>query len=167
VVYLKHKSRRGNTKFTGNRPDNTRVNNHLKNYHDRDYFHYYLKGVIEEDVDDNNWTVKLYGDIGQRHINKKTGDLILNTVPYKPLLQKGTKVLCKNGGFHKQGYTENNIRWEATIIDILPDDKYNVVFNINAVEADMNKQSLGRPRENKATIVSLVDIILLKPSLKC
>jgi hypothetical protein len=166
VVYLKHKSRRGKSKFTGNRPDNTRVNNYLKEFHDRDYFHYYLKGLVEDETE-TDWVIKLYGDLGMRNINKKTGDLILNSAPYKPLLSKGTKVLCKNGGFHDLNYREANVRWVATIIDILPDEKYNVIFTINSLEADMNKQSLGRPRENKAKILSLTDLILLKPSLGC
>jgi hypothetical protein len=166
VVYIKTKSRRGKTKYTGNRIDYTNSNNFLKEFYDRDYFHYYLKGLIEEETD-TEWKIKLYGNLGYRTINKIGGDIILNTVPYVSQVRKGTKVLCKSGGFLKQGYVESNMRWEATILESLPNEKYNVIFTINSIEANMNRQSLGRPRRNQSQIIGLTEMILQKRIVGC
>ena len=42
------------------------------------------------------------------------------------------------------GYEESNVRWEANIVEILEDDKVVVLFNINTMELNLNRDSLGR-----------------------
>ena len=166
VVYIKTKSRRGKTKYTGNSTDYTNSNNFLKEFYDRDYFHYYLKGLIEDETE-TEWKIKMYGNLGYRTIKKIGGNIVLNTIPYNSQVRKGIKVLCKSGGFVKQGYNETNMLWEATVLESLPNDKYNVIFTINSVEANMNRQSLGRPRKNQSRIIDLSEMILLKLIGKC
>ena len=75
--------------------------------------------------------------------------------------------MCKNGGLLKTGYNEDNVMWKATILNVLSDERYNILFSINSIEANLNKNSLGRPRENIAKIVDVNDLILFKSALKC
>ncbi len=92
-------------------------------------------------------------------------------VPYKKtnisLLKEGSVVLCKNGGFTIGGYEEPNVRFQATIVKKLNEEKVIVLVNINTIEANLNKSSYGRPREIKEIIVNINDLILLKNSISC
>lgn len=166
IIFIKEKIRRGKNKYLNNKSDNTGENNILNEFVDMDYLHLYIKGIVEEDLEDK-WKIKLYNNLGYKYIDKNKGNLILNSIPYKNTLQKGAKVLCKNGGIIGNKYNESNTRWPATIVKVLPNENFSIVFNINTIESNMNRQSLGRPRTSKIKLVKLEDLILLKSSLKC
>ena len=166
IVYYKQKIKRGENKYFGTRRNNTKLNNYLNEYVDEENFHVYLKGVIENDNNNNDWEIK-FNNSEKLFLNKNTNKLILHSIPNISSLKKGTEVLCKNGGLLEIGYSENNIMWKCTILNVLPNEKYNILFSINSIEANLNKNSLGRPRENVAKIVNLNDLILLKLALKC
>ena len=164
VIYYKYKIKRGENKYFGSRKNNMKLNNYLNEYADQDHFHIYLKGIIEDETN-NNWKIK-FSNGSEKTLNKNS-KLILYSIPNISTLKKGVHVLCKNGGLLKTGYNEDNVMWKATILNVLSDERYNILFSINSIEANLNKNSLGRPRENIAKIVDVNDLILFKSALKC
>ena len=108
---------------------------------------------------------ELKGNLG--FIETESDDVVLYKNASKNELRIGSMVLCRNGGLLVDGYEESNVRWEANIVEILEDDKVVVLFNINTMELNMNRDSLGRPRKNEPKTVSIHDLILIKPYISC
>ena len=163
-VYIIKKIQRSNNISFSAKQDFTEMNNILKEYIDEDYFHVYIEGKVTK-LEEDDCVVELKGNLGFEKVpyNK--------VVPYKKpntnILKKGTKVLCKNGGFTIGGYEEPNVRYQATIVKILNEEQVIVLMNINTIEANLNKSSYGRPREITETIVNINDLILLRNSISC
>jgi hypothetical protein len=168
IVYIKRKLERHSGDLFTNRPDNTKLYNRLNEHIDYKYFHFYVKGTITSETD-NTYTVELYNNLGTDIIKKNSNDMVLYTSINRDRIKKGTKVLCEYGGLSESGYSESNMMWEATIIDTLEDNKDKVIifFNINSIEANLNKSSMGRPRINEETSVSINSIILKESDVSC
>ena len=140
-------------------------------------FHVFSLGIIEEIVDDT-LKIKLFTDVIENDssstitsqnknyisLSKNTNKLIVFNTNQESDFSPGTKVLCKNKGINYPGFNDENvIYWEATIInnDKLEDGYVTILFSINSIEADLNRNSLGRPRTNNPVFVSIKDLVLM------
>ena len=163
-VYILKKLQRSNNVSFNAKQDFTEMNNILKEYIDKEFFHVYVEGKVTK-LGEDDCVIELKGNLG---FEKVSYDKV---VPYKKtnisLLKEGSVVLCKNGGFTIGGYEEPNVRYKATIVKKLNEEKVIVLVNINTIEANLNKSSYGRPREIKEIIVNINDLILLKNSISC
>lgn len=163
-VYVSKKIKRSNNVSFNAKQDFTEMNNILKEYVDDLYFHTYVEGKVSK-LDEEDCVVELKGNMGFEKV--PYSNVVLYKKPNINLLKKGTKVLCKNGGYTISGFEEPNVRHEATIVKLLSEEKVIVLMNINTIEANLNKVSYGRPREIKETIVNINDLVLLKNSIFC
>lgn len=150
------------------RQNNTGSYNFLNENIDNLHFHVYSLGVIE-DIENDILQIKLFTDVVDSeektniiNLHKNTNEIVIFENESSDFIP-GTKVLCKNKGINYPSFNdENMIYWEATVInnDKLKDGFVTILFSINSIEADLNKNSLGRPRTNNPIFVSVKDLIL-------
>jgi hypothetical protein len=133
---------------------------------DDNYFYVYVYGQVTK-INTETYTVELKGNLGFIEVDKLSNEIILFNTSLKSEMRKGSKVLCRNGGLLVDGYEESNVRWEATVVDILGDNKLVVLFDMNTLEANLNRDSMGRPRKNEEKIININDVILKKSYVSC
>ena len=163
-VYVKRRVKRGISNYFNDKGDLIDTYNVLKQFSDPDYIYVYVLGQVKE-LKNNGYIIELKGNLG--FIETESDDVVLYKNASKNELRIGSMVLCRNGGLLVDGYEESNVRWEANIVEILEDDKVVVLFNINTMELNMNRDALGRPRKNEPKTVSIHDLILIKPYISC
>ena len=166
IIYILKHVRRSPDSFFSKRPDNTILLNVLNEDINRTDFHVYVKGIVL-DVLETRYEIKLFDKYSTKlQLPKNTNLIIPSFIPNNTKLIRGTNILLKNGGIQGR-YSEEDVRWKATIIKKLENNRFAVVFSINSIEADYNKSSMGRSRTNEQKIVNINDIILLKPTISC
>jgi len=90
------------------------------------------------------------------------------------LLQPGTRVVAKNGGFRKSEndnivWTDQKVFWEGMILDRDPNDNnlYRVIFSIQSIEPNLKNKSKERPSKVQIRSCKLEDIYLLQSAPLC
>jgi hypothetical protein len=164
TVYLFTKIKRGNTNM-GNKTKGAYVDDRLLSTYDKDYFHAYLRGEIKDEKD-GSWLVELYNDLGKKYVPKGSRELFLEYKPKVKQLVLGTQVLCRYQGLINNGYTDDNVKWDGTIIE-KKDNKFMVLLSVNAIELNPNRESLGRPRSLITAELGIYDLILKEQSIEC
>jgi len=165
-VYVKRKVKKGIFNFFNTKSDYTNTYNVLRQPIDDNYFYVYVYGQVTK-INTETYTVELKGNLGFIEVDKLSNEIILFNTSLKSEMRKGSKVLCRNGGLLVDGYEESNVRWEATVVDILGDNKLVVLFDMNTLEANLNRASMGRPRKNEEKIININDVILKKSYVSC
>lgn len=109
-----------------------------KDFIDDKYFHIWIKCSIE--IKDKNYYAKPIGMPGkQKQVNKTQIVLPNNTE-----VNIGDKVLISDGTY--LNFNENYVKWEATIVKKMKNNKVKVVMGPNSIEPNLNKFNAGRPR---------------------
>ena len=166
VVFLRKKVPRSQNVFFASKPDYTSQNNHLEEYIDRDNFTVYVQGTIKE-LGEEKIKLELSNNLGFVEVESNSPDIVLNSPIFSNEVNIGTKIIAKAGGLMTPGYTSENIKWEATIVSKVSNSQVMVMFSINSIEANMNKSALGRPRENKEILMTVKELVPLKPCFPC
>ena len=90
------------------------------------------------------------------------------------LLQPGTRVVAKNGGFRRSEndnivWTDQKVFWEGMILDRDPNDTnlYRVIFSIQSIEPNLKNKSKERPSKVQIRSCKIEDIYLLQSASLC
>ena len=105
---------------------------------DDKYFHVWIKCSIN--FKDGNYYAKPIGMPGKEKVVNKTQIVIPNSNE----INIGDKVLISDGTY--LNLNENYVRWEATVVKKMKDNKIKVIMGPNSVEPNLNKFTAGRPR---------------------
>jgi hypothetical protein len=149
-----------------NKKNNSYIYNYLSEVIDDEFFHLYLKGKIT-DVNKNIFTITLNNNLGQRNVNVNDNSLIPLIYNNSSNIKEGMEVLLTDGIFTVEDYNKTNVFWKAKVIQKLENNKCEVIFSINSIEANENKYNMGRPRTNNKKIVDMDRLVILNPGLNC
>ena len=159
IVYFKKKIPRATATFNTNFPNNTKVYNYLNEVIDEDNFHVYIKGKIV-DSKEKIWKIKFDNSLGSLDVNKNDNLLIPYNFDNNNKIKKGTFILAHDGNLNEKNYSTNNIMWKARVTNVLEDNKLEVIFSINSIEANENKFNKGRPRISEKKIIDSSNVIV-------
>jgi len=161
ICYIKILIDRGDISWMSNNSQKV-----LNKKYDQNQFQLYSKGEVVSMME-GYWLVDLLNGNGTKIAKQLSNDIVLDIVPLPEKLKKGTRVICKNGGMSLDGYEEKNVMWEGIIIKKINNEKYLVLFSVNSIELNSNRNSLGRPRMKDIREILINNIRLLNIYQSC
>jgi hypothetical protein len=134
--------------------------------YDENQFHLYAKGEVINSIE-SYWLVDLVNGDGTKVAKQYTNEITMDIVPLPEKLKKGTRVICRNGGLALNGYEEKHIMWEGIVIKKINNEKYLVLFSVNSIELNSNRNSMGRPRRKDIREILINNIRLANIYSSC
>ena len=117
-------------------------------------------------MNNKKFTITLTNNLGVKQVESNDNLLIPLIYNNSKYIKIGMEVLLTDGIFNVENYN-TNVFWKAKVTKLLDNNKCEVLFSINSIEANEHKYSMGRPRISTKQVVDTDRLILLNPGLYC
>lgn len=168
IVFVKQLIPRALSNSFTSKKDYTGTNNFLGNYVNDTHFTAYIKGKITKiDSETTTMNVQFFHNNHVEELPLSTTNCFINQHAIPKQAQLGNTVLASNGTIIGSNIDPSNIRFMATVVKIIDSSQVALLFDINSIEANLNKPSKGRPRENLEIIQNINTLIPMVSSITC